>query len=1122
MLSSSMRPLSPLSRSGASTLSRARTDHLASRALASRVGLVALLLVGSVVELAASAQVFVVPRRAGKSRVRYFDFAWRHVDILVGLDATSLDADRVAARILEAEPDVGTSSTTRGATITPARFAPPDAPSSRILADLEDVRSSSTAALELGPMTGGVRLFFYDAEIESARHAAASIEASYRKLVQQFRYIPQRTFPYVLYNSYQEFLQTNLFPVQEGILGVTSTRGDLRLTLPYFGDFQYFRDVSVHEMVHQFTIQKVRGMAERVGVRADPLERFPLWYIEGIAEFYAKGGVDGETDMLVRDILLNPDVENGYAMLDFWADRPGSGLWTYKVGQIRLCFLAETYGTWTVQEILERSPLLVADVGDEARVAGFPGLVALVTGDEARVVASKFDAWLKRRAFGAFLGTKQSHAAFTPLEIDDDYIDALNASPSGALVMYRAYDVITGRAKLVLIDAQAPKDGVEVIMDGKPGVESLHPVTKRTFDLTEDTIAFIAEADGGDVLYVQGFDHRPAQSATTAAPRTPIDPFRRLSAPPRDELPAPTERWDADLSLGDKRRIDLTAHGILTASSPAIAPDGRAVALVGLHQDGDRDIFVVRFAGLDDDDAYSVERLTRDRYAERDVAWGPGGIVYSSDATSTRHFNLFRVDPQTGARTRLTSASEHHLDPEVTPSGRVFFSAYAEGAANLYEALGAGAVRRTDILTGLFAASPGPKGGLWALLHHQGRRRIVEVADDTLTLAGAAPWARDEGSPYTIPSTPLDVSVPYDWTSIKNWELGGLFGFLGASSFGIFGRLFATANDRLRNHATLLTLNVLGSLELTDGQLLYFNQTGRLEWGFGPAQTVRFRADRQIPGDEGQFVRSFERFFGGYGLIRYPFDKFFYLQSSLQLGGSTFALDGFTRDALDRISSDRNDGLDRVEAWQARHGATRFQSEITVGLGYDTTALNRGTGPIAGTSILLENSLGLVPFEGEYFGALRLDAEQYFPLIGRSNLLFRVGAASTYGGQYQRQFQLLSFDTLRGVPFGSLDWLLGRSYFFSTAELQVPLNMLVRLLIFSDVEGIVAVDFGGVSNSLDTLFDRRVLNLVLGFNFGIGPLVFRLHFAKPFDIGAPFPNGDGSWVTNFSLGLLYF
>ena len=59
-------------------------------------------------------------------------------------------------------------------------------------------------------------------------------------------------------------------------------------------------------------------------------------------------------------------------------------------------------------------------------------------------------------------------------------------------------------------------------------------------------------------------------------------------------------------------------------------------------------------------------------------------------------------------------------------------------------------------------------------------------------------------------------------------------------------------------------------------------------------------------------------------------------------------------------------------------------------------------------------------------------------------------------------------------------------------------------------------------------FDKRVLDFVLGFNLGLGPLVFRLHFAKPIDTGhgpgVPFgtPNGDGGWVTNFSLGWLYF
>ena len=57
---------------------------------------------------------------------------------------------------------------------------------------------------------------------------------------------------------------------------------------------------------------------------------------------------------------------------------------------------------------------------------------------------------------------------------------------------------------------------------------------------------------------------------------------------------------------------------------------------------------------------------------------------------------------------------------------------------------------------------------------------------------------------------------------------------------------------------------------------------------------------------------------------------------------------------------------------------------------------------------------------------------------------------------------------------------------------------------------------------MDFLNFHIVPGVVLGFNFGLGPLVFRLHFAKPIYLGVPYPNGDGSWVTNFSLGWLYF
>ena len=50
----------------------------------------------------------------------------------------------------------------------------------------------------------------------------------------------------------------------------------------------------------------------------------------------------------------------------------------------------------------------------------------------------------------------------------------------------------------------------------------------------------------------------------------------------------------------------------------------------------------------------------------------------------------------------------------------------------------------------------------------------------------------------------------------------------------------------------------------------------------------------------------------------------------------------------------------------------------------------------------------------------------------------------------------------------------------------------------------------------------RRATIALSGGFGLGPLVFRLHFAKPIYLGVPYPNGDGSWVTNFSLGWLYF
>jgi len=91
--------------------------------------------------------------------------------------------------------------------------------------------------------------------------------------------------------------------------------------------------------------------------------------VEGLAEYYAKRGLDPEAEVLVRDMVVNP-TEDGYVMGSFFDERLTSGLWTYKVGQARCAFLEETYGVGTLQRILEESPRLMRSQ-DQGGVSSF-------------------------------------------------------------------------------------------------------------------------------------------------------------------------------------------------------------------------------------------------------------------------------------------------------------------------------------------------------------------------------------------------------------------------------------------------------------------------------------------------------------------------------------------------------------------------------------------------------------------------------------------------------------------------------------------------------------------------------------------------------------------------------
>ena len=1075
------------------------------------------------------AQIFVYPRRPTQSNVRYFDFDWLHIDIHVGEDADTDEAGKISPgsaleTLARSFPSASTGDelanhwhhlgpgfgakndhfmsapTTFGASSAqvdspdrdddifpdplgdPMPQTPTDEPD-------EETNRLDFEATDLGDRSGGVRLYFYEREREVAERAAAFIDESYRYLVEEFRYVPTETLPYVLYNSYQEFLQTNIFPVQEGVLGVTGRR-DLKLVLPYFGDHRLFQHISTHEMVHQFTIQKARDVVREAGVSGDPLDRMPLWYIEGMAEYYALRGLDPETEMLTRDLLLNPDPQRGYVMLDFFEDRPFSSLWTYKVGQARVAFLEEVYGEGTIQDIMEQSYRLVGRRDSGSSPITFRALLVDITGDDGRRISARFERWIKQRSYSHFLDSAQDSPDVVFLNDTRGIMQTMTTSPDGYLMIYRSIQPETGRVRLYITDTRDERRHRRMAIDGTPGVESLHPVGPRNFDLTQDQAVFFARSEGRDVLYLKELRHRAERD---------------------DE-----GNWDVRLRLGSRTSYDLAKHGILAAESPAFSPDGQRVAFIGLDENGQKDVYL--FEALEDGD-FIVSQLTDDVYAERGLTWGEEGLVFASDATGHGRYNLFRINLRgTGEPERLTFEARDHFEPHIVPDGRLFFSAFDNSRSNLYQWTDQGLIRRTDIVTGFFGLASGPGNSVWTTFHHRGQRRPVRLAEKRLLEVETEPEAEDLRDPQQFPTRSLEDAEPYRATQIRNWQLSNAFGVLGASSAGIFGQLSVITNDRLRNHAIFLNLLAFGDLNNTIADLLYLNQERRLIWGAGLFQDVRYRIDRTIETEGDLF--SGERFYGGRGTLRYPLNRFFFVQGGLAVGGVSF----FLPEPLSFIDDESEARWRATESrWEEVFDRPRFQTSPNVSVGYNSIRYHPGTGPLSGSSILVDNTLDVQPFDGEVHGALRLDAERYFPIYDRINFSLRGGIGTTYGGELRRQFFLSSHDTLRGVEFGrqGQDFLLGDVFLFSKAELRFPLNFILRVPLI-DIEGVVGADFGGAGNDVLDVWRWRAFSPVAGLNFGLGPLVFRLHFARPIDIGAPRLPNNGDWITNFSLGWRYW
>jgi Tol biopolymer transport system component len=502
-------------------------------------------------------------------------------------------------------------------------------------------------------------IYYYDKEREATEHAARMAERWYTRLSEILQHQLPPNQPVILYASAPAFRGTTVIPggISEGVGGVTEGFRR-RIVMPFSGPMADFDHVLGHELVHafQYDISQRRGPnAQAVG----GLERLPLWFVEGMAEYLSVGPVDPHTAMWLRDAVRREQIPLIRQLNDprFFPYRFGQAFWSYVAGR---------WGDGVVGRMLR---------------------VGVGSGHEAAI---------------------KSVLGMSPEELSAEWREALIAAYEPVLqasrpVNEQARELITeqrGGSELQVSPVLSP-DGRQLMLLSQRDLFSIdlylanaetgrieRKITDLAVDPHLDSIQFIGaagswSADGTRFAF-------PAIAG--AHPQLVIYnvPNRRI-----------------------ERRVTVREADEIFNSS--WSPDGRQIVFSGMANAFSH-LFIV------DLDSGNVRQITNDLFAYIQPSWSPDGRLiafatdrYTSDAQNLNFgdMRLAVMDPQT-ATMRPVEAFRNgkHINPQWSPDSRsLYFVSDRDGISNIYRvSTGGGEVQQLTNLqtgvTGISATSP--------------------------------------------------------------------------------------------------------------------------------------------------------------------------------------------------------------------------------------------------------------------------------------------------------------------------------------------------------------------------------------------------------------------------------
>jgi Tol biopolymer transport system component len=718
-----------------------------------------------------------------------------------------------------------------------------------------------------------------------AEFTAAAAESAYTSIGRSFRYQLVNRVPIVVYNSHNEFQQTNVIDeyMEEGIGGVTELFKN-RVVLPFEGDYKKFRHVIHHELVHAVINDMFYGGSIQSIISNNITLQLPLWFNEGLAEYEALRW-DTDSDMFLRDATVHeylPPISqlNGY--------------FAYRGGQSVFHYIARKYGEQKIGELLNRIK------STRSVEAGFRGAVGLSVEElsERWTRDQKVTYWpdIARREDPADYARR-----LTDHKKDGSFYNTSPAiSPQGDRIAF-----LSNRNDYFDLFVMSAVDGANVtkLVDGQEtsDFEELHLLTPGlSWSPDGKKIVVATKAGAEDALMTIDVANGDMEKTTLG-----LEGIFSVTWSPdgsRFAFVGNTAR-QSDIyiyELATKKLTNLT-NDLFSDAMPAWSPDGTVVYFSsdrGKILRGDtlsRHTFPYQQAGL-----FAVTVATREVASvldwpesdETSSVVSPDGkkLLFISDRSGIN--NIYELDLATRATRPVTNSLSGVYQLSLSRDGsKLAFSSLNQSGFDLFllrtpfeRTLKAADVEMTE-----FARERQPAPPALAGVRADSTARDTTAVRDSTGLYGrniqidfsnyVFSDARPEQLPRdsTIAKLPriagnLDENGNYRVNRYKlSFTPDIIYGNAGYDTFyGVTGSTVMAFSDLLGDHQIVFATNLLLDLKNSDYALQYYYLPNRIDWGFGGFHSARFIIIDDAYG--GSLYRF--RTYGGSISASYPFDKF--------------------------------------------------------------------------------------------------------------------------------------------------------------------------------------------------------------------------------------------------------